>query len=216
MLSRLTFSKSLSLIKSKDVGIHFSASFLKAPQFSTAQLLKGNQLRSCLLKNHNKNISSFNGSSSILCSLHVNNRSILAFSRSLSFFDPYNVQQRSFSSFGKRSPTGGGGGGDKRSRFLTVAASVGAIAVAKAKYVLVGLKLAKITPLISMLISTGAYAMFWGWPYAAGMVGLIFVHGEFLLVSFVSSLFRLLFLRFSLLCLCSVGLLVFLLPDTYL
>jgi hypothetical protein len=195
MFSRLTFSKSLSLIKSKDVGIHFSASFLKAPQFSTAQLLKGNRLRSCLLKHHNKNISSFNGSSSIpRCSLHVNNRSILAFSRSLSLFDLYNVQQRSFSSFGKRSPTGGGGGGDKRSRFLTVAASVGAIAVAKAKYVLVGLKLAKITPLISMLISTGAYAMFWGWPYAAGMVGLIFVHGE--LFSF------LLFLRSSYCCFC--------------
>lgn len=46
----------------------------------------------------------------------------------------------------------------------------------KAKYVLVGLKLTKLTPLISMMISTGAYAMFFGWPYATGMVGLIFVH----------------------------------------
>jgi Zn-dependent protease len=31
-------------------------------------------------------------------------------------------------------------------------------------------------PALSMLASTGAYAFFYGWPFAAGMVGLIFVH----------------------------------------
>ena len=57
--------------------------------------------------------------------------------------------------------------------------SVGAIAATlagKTKYLLVAAKLTKAVPLISMLASTGAYAIFFGWPYAFGIVGLIFVH----------------------------------------
>lgn len=46
----------------------------------------------------------------------------------------------------------------------------------KMKFVLIGLKLAKATPLISMLITSATYSLFFGWPYAIGMVGLIFVH----------------------------------------
>lgn len=46
----------------------------------------------------------------------------------------------------------------------------------KMKYVFVALKLTKMLPLASMVLSAGAYAMFFGWPYATGMVGLIFIH----------------------------------------
>jgi hypothetical protein len=179
MLSRLSFSKSLSLIKSKKVNFHLSSSILNQPQFSSSQLIKNGHLRSCLPRSQNYHFITFNRSALISRTLPVSYQLPPAFSSNLSLPNSYSLQQRSFSSFGKRTPTGGGGGGDKRSRFITLAASVGAIAIAKAKYVLVGLKLAKITPLISMLISTGAYAIFWGWPYAAGMVGLIFVHGKF-------------------------------------
>ena len=52
----------------------------------------------------------------------------------------------------------------------------GSFLFGKAKYLFVALKLTKFTPFISMVISAGAYSMFFGWPYACGMVGLIFVH----------------------------------------
>ncbi|WP_291318122.1 site-2 protease family protein [Desulfuromonas sp.] len=46
----------------------------------------------------------------------------------------------------------------------------------KLKYVWLILKVGKFKTFITMLISIWAYAMFWGWPFAAGFVGLIFVH----------------------------------------
>lgn len=46
----------------------------------------------------------------------------------------------------------------------------------KTKYVLAALKLTKLASLGSMVVSVGAYSMVFGLPYAAGMVGLIFVH----------------------------------------
>jgi Zn-dependent protease len=46
----------------------------------------------------------------------------------------------------------------------------------KTKYVLAALKLTKLAPLGSMLFTVGTYSMFFGLPYAAGMVGLILVH----------------------------------------
>mmetsp|Transcript_16825 Transcript_16825/g.38861 ORF Transcript_16825/g.38861 Transcript_16825/m.38861 type:complete len:417 (-) Transcript_16825:12-1262(-) len=46
----------------------------------------------------------------------------------------------------------------------------------KTKYVLAALKLTKLAPLGSMIITVGTYSMFFGLPYAAGMVGLILVH----------------------------------------
>ena len=46
----------------------------------------------------------------------------------------------------------------------------------KTKYVLAALKLTKLAPLGSMLLTVGTYSMFFGLPYAAGMVGLILVH----------------------------------------
>ncbi len=46
----------------------------------------------------------------------------------------------------------------------------------KLKYVGVILQIGKFKTFFSMLISVWAYAMFWGWPFAAGFVALIFVH----------------------------------------
>lgn len=46
----------------------------------------------------------------------------------------------------------------------------------KTKYVLAALKVTKLASLGSMVVSIGAYSMVFGWPYAVGMVGLIFVH----------------------------------------
>jgi len=48
--------------------------------------------------------------------------------------------------------------------------------LSKGKFLLGALKVTKLSTLISMGISTGAYAMFYGWPFAVGMIGLIFVH----------------------------------------
>jgi hypothetical protein len=64
------------------------------------------------------------------------------------------------------------------SKFGTLA-SLGVAAsflAGKSKFLLVGLKLTKATPLISMVLTSFAYSFFFGWPYAVGMVGLIFAH----------------------------------------
>lgn len=49
-------------------------------------------------------------------------------------------------------------------------------AVGKLKWVVGLLKFAKLGTLVSMMVSIGAYAMYFGWPYAVGFVLLIFVH----------------------------------------
>jgi Zn-dependent protease len=46
----------------------------------------------------------------------------------------------------------------------------------KGKYILAALKLTKFASLASMFVSVWAYSMFFGLPFAAGMVGLILVH----------------------------------------
>jgi hypothetical protein len=46
----------------------------------------------------------------------------------------------------------------------------------KTKYVLAALKVTKLASLGSMVLSIGAYSMLFGWPYAIGVVGLIFCH----------------------------------------
>ena len=46
----------------------------------------------------------------------------------------------------------------------------------KGKYLLGALKLTKLSSLGSMFLTIGTYSMFFGLPYAAGMVGLILVH----------------------------------------
>ena len=58
-------------------------------------------------------------------------------------------------------------------------ASMGAAATmlfGKTKYLFAGLKLFKVTPVLSMVISSGAYAMIFGPAFGCGMVGMIFVH----------------------------------------
>lgn len=75
---------------------------------------------------------------------------------------------------GEREIEGGkesGGGRKLALAGLTLSAVMG-----KAKYVLVALKLTKAAPLASMVLSSAAYSMIFGWPYACGMVGLIFFH----------------------------------------
>ena len=62
--------------------------------------------------------------------------------------------------------------------FGTVA-SIGAGATflfGKAKYLLVAAKLTKVTPLLSMILTSGTYALFFGPQFGVGMVGLIFIH----------------------------------------
>jgi Zn-dependent protease len=51
-----------------------------------------------------------------------------------------------------------------------------AFLLGKLKLVVPLIKFAKLGTLITMLVSVWAYAQFWGWPFAAGFVLLIFVH----------------------------------------
>ena len=73
---------------------------------------------------------------------------------------------------GGRPPVSGG------NRIAQGVGMLGAASVlfGKTKYLVAALKLTKFASLGSMLLSVGAYSMFFGLPYAAGMVGLIFVH----------------------------------------
>lgn len=48
--------------------------------------------------------------------------------------------------------------------------------LSKLKYVGLLLQVGKFKTFLSMVISIWAYAMFWGWPFAAGFVALIFIH----------------------------------------
>ena len=59
---------------------------------------------------------------------------------------------------------------------LGAAAATASVLFGKTKYVLAALKLTKMTPLISMMLTSATYSLFFGWPYSLGMVGLIFVH----------------------------------------
>lgn len=52
----------------------------------------------------------------------------------------------------------------------------GAVLLGKGKYLLGALKLTKLASLGSMFLTIGTYSMFFGLPYAVGMVGLITVH----------------------------------------
>jgi Zn-dependent protease len=75
----------------------------------------------------------------------------------------------------------GRGGGKKPNLGGGIASSVGLVGAAsvlfgKTKYLLVAAKATKLASLGSMALSVGAYSMFFGVPYAIGMVGLIFVH----------------------------------------
>jgi len=75
----------------------------------------------------------------------------------------------------------GGGGkipsnGNKITRGLGVVGTGAILLWGKGKYLLGALKLTKLASLGSMFLTIGTYSMFFGVPYAAGMVGLITVH----------------------------------------
>jgi Zn-dependent protease len=76
-----------------------------------------------------------------------------------------------FGSGGGKRPTGGG-------RLAQGAGLLGAatMLLGKTKYILGALKLTKLASLGSMALTIGTYSMFFGLPYAVGMVGLITVH----------------------------------------
>lgn len=67
----------------------------------------------------------------------------------------------------------------RRKRSLGRWGAIGALCIAllsKTKFLVAGLKFLKLGSLISMLVTIGAYALFFGWPFAVGFVALIFVH----------------------------------------
>lgn len=49
----------------------------------------------------------------------------------------------------------------------------------KTKYVLAALKVTKMAPLASMLITSAMYSLFFGWPYAIGMTLVAFLSSQF-------------------------------------
>lgn len=59
---------------------------------------------------------------------------------------------------------------------VTTGIGAGLVLFGKTKYVLAALKLTKLAPLGSMILTVGTYSVFFGLPYAAGMVGLVLVH----------------------------------------
>lgn len=64
----------------------------------------------------------------------------------------------------------------KKSRVWTILAGIGLFLLSKFKMVFGLLKLGKFATLITMFISFGAYAMFYGWKFGVAIVYLIFVH----------------------------------------
>ncbi|KAL3906315.1 MAG: hypothetical protein SGILL_009318 [Bacillariaceae sp.] len=85
----------------------------------------------------------------------------------------FSGNHRSFSSRPPRLPPSS----NNRSMGALGALGTGAVVLfGKGKYLLGALKLTKLSSLGSMFLTIGTYSMFFGFPYAAGMVGLIFVH----------------------------------------
>lgn len=85
------------------------------------------------------------------------------------------VHVRALSSFNNR----GNQNDDGNNKKLGMIASAGmalSVLAGKTKYLFVALKLTKFAPAASMVLSSFAYSFFFGWPYAVGMVGLIFFH----------------------------------------
>ena len=64
----------------------------------------------------------------------------------------------------------------RRNRSLLTGAGLLAVLAGKGKWVLAAAKLTKFSSLISMLATTCTYALFFGFPYAFGMVSLIAIH----------------------------------------
>ncbi len=72
-------------------------------------------------------------------------------------------------------------GGDEQPPFIKrvggAIVALGVLLLKFGKFALIGLKGAKfLTTSATMLVSVAAYALIWGWPFAAGFVGLLFLH----------------------------------------
>lgn len=67
-------------------------------------------------------------------------------------------------------------GGRRLGASLGMVGTGALVMLGKGKYILGALKLTKFASLGSMLVTVGTYSMFFGAPYAVGMVGLILVH----------------------------------------
>mmetsp|Transcript_21172 Transcript_21172/g.29456 ORF Transcript_21172/g.29456 Transcript_21172/m.29456 type:complete len:374 (-) Transcript_21172:32-1153(-) len=90
---------------------------------------------------------------------------------------PIGVHLTAIQSYTNNYPRGSGGGGGNRLRTGLGVFGTGALVLwGKGKYLLGALKLTKFASLGSMLVTVGTYSIFFGWPYAVGMVGLILVH----------------------------------------
>ena len=89
--------------------------------------------------------------------------------REIVFGRSFCTERRKDEEEGKKDPL------DKVKKFGPLAMG-GAYFLSKAKFAVGALKLSKFSTLISMGASVGAYTMFYGFPFAVGMVGLIFVH----------------------------------------
>lgn len=86
---------------------------------------------------------------------------------------PLSIHVGSVSYFSSRFPGGGRGNGNQWFRGGVGLVGAGALLLGKGKYLLGALKLTKLASLGSMFLTIGTYSMFFGIPYAAGMVGLI-------------------------------------------
>ena len=59
---------------------------------------------------------------------------------------------------------------------MSLAGTGALVLFGKTKYILTALKLTKLAPLASMVFTVGTYSLFFGLPYATGIVGLILIH----------------------------------------
>lgn len=86
------------------------------------------------------------------------------------------ISSKSFSSNHGRKPSTSILGSSKSKFSLGAVSSLAFLSLTKSKSILAALKLTKMASMGSLLLSVGAYTTIYGFPYAAGMVGLILVH----------------------------------------
>ena len=89
---------------------------------------------------------------------------------------PLSVHLGSLSHFSSSNNPKPPAGGNKIARTVGIAGTTALVLFGKGKYILGALKLTKFASLGSMLLSVGTYSMFFGFPYAVGMVGLLLTH----------------------------------------
>lgn len=140
----------------------FSGNFLKSQYWNINNVQKLLLVQKVNFSTHNKQA---------IQSSPMTNKSLLSDNKSLiTTISSVSVFKRTLSSRkeNKEKPD--------RFRYLASAAMGASVLFGKAKYLVVALKLTKLGPLLSMVMTSFAYSFFYGWQFAVGMVGLIFVH----------------------------------------